>query len=119
MKRKYRSKLEAEVAKKIPEFEYESVRMEYWQLKTYTPDFIKGKTYVEVKGFFRPGDQAKYIAIKEQCEEYGIEFVFLFADPNKKVRKNAKMTMAQWCDKYGIPWFSLKDIKKLKEYIQK
>lgn len=116
MSQKYRSKLEQLVAKKLPNAEYESYTVDYWQKKRYTPDFVLNNTFIEVKGFFRPGDQAKYIAVKEQLEEYKIEFVFLFSHPNKPVRKGAKLTMAGWAEKNNIKWFSLETTKDLIRY---
>ena len=115
---KYRSKLEGIVAKKLPQAKYEPFNLDYWQKKTYTPDFVIGRNLIEVKGFFRPGDQAKYKAINEQCQENGDTFIFLFSHPNKPVRRGAKLTMSGWAEKNNIPWFGLDDVKRLKEFTQ-
>ena len=42
--------------------------------------------------------------------------VFLLSDPNKKVRKGAKMTMGQWCDKEGLKHFTLTTTQELIDY---
>jgi len=47
-KPKFRSKLEAEVAKQLSGWEYETQRVAYEVPKTYTPDFTKGIVYIEV-----------------------------------------------------------------------
>lgn len=110
---RYRSKLEGKVALLLgEEWEYEKVRVDYTMHRKYTPDFTKGDIYVEVKGFFRPGDQAKYIAIKEALDEEGKELVFIFSNPNKPVRKGAKLTHGKWCDKVGVRYFRACDAKE-------
>lgn len=112
---RYRSKLEELVAKSLgPKWKYENSKIEYTVKKTYIPDFECDGVYVEVKGFFRAGDQAKYLAIRDDLFPY--DFVFVFSDPNKKVRKGAKMTMGEWAEKHGITWYSLSDLKKLKQH---
>lgn len=107
----YRSKLEETVAKKLGKgWEYEAVQVEYVLEKTYLADFAKGDTVVEVKGFFRPGDQAKYLAVRDTCRENGLTFMFILSHPDKPVRRRAKLTMAEWCDKHNIPWKGVDDI---------
>jgi hypothetical protein len=44
------------------------------------------------------------------------ELVFVLYNENKKIRKGAKMTMSEWCDKEGFKWFTLDTIKELKRY---
>jgi hypothetical protein len=80
--------------------------------RNYNPDFVKGDILVEVKGFFRVGDTAKYKAIRDAC--LFKELVFFLQAPKTKIRKGAKMNMGQWCEKEGIKWFD--DVEKLKEY---
>jgi hypothetical protein len=70
---------------------------------------------VECKGFFREGDTLKYKSIRD-CLEEDQELVFLLSDPNKKVRKGAKMTMGQWCDKEGLKHFTLATTQELIDY---
>ena len=103
-----------EVARRLgKEWEYEAVQVDYVLEKTYLGDFIKGNTIIEVKGFFRPGDQAKYLAVRDSCEEEGYELIFILSHPDKPVRRKAKLTMSQWCDKHNIRWYNLDRIKEL------
>jgi len=113
----YRSQLEQMVHFALgDEWDYEPHQMEYSIPRKYTPDFVyKDQILVEVKGFFREGDTQKYRAIKEQCWSDGKTFVMVLMTPNKKVRKGAHLTMAQWCEKNSIPWFDLETIHELKE----
>jgi hypothetical protein len=39
--------------------------------------------------------------------------VFVLMKPEKKVRKGAKLTMAQWCDKEGILWYDISTLQEL------
>lgn len=110
---KYRSKLEKKVSLLLGgEWDYEQHKVAYTMHRTYTPDFSKGDDlFVEVKGFFRPGDQAKYIAIKEALDEVGKELVFIFPNPHKPVRRGAKLTHKVWCDKYGFRCYSTSEVQ--------
>jgi hypothetical protein len=113
---KYRSKLEAKVAESLVDWEYESTTVKYSVPRTYTPDFTKGRVYIEVKGFFRVGDTQKYKAIHKQLKSEGKVLVFVWSDAHKRIRKGAKLTNAKWCDKEGIVWFDLSEIKELKKW---
>ena len=86
------------------EWEYETLEIE-WQPKTkkYVPDFIlPNRVIVECKGKFDADDRAKHAAIKEQRPDLDIRL--LFQNAYNKLRKGAKMTYAEWCDKHGITW---------------
>ena len=107
----FRSQLEAQVAKQLgPEWTYEPCKRSYWIPKTYTPDFVRDDVWIEVKGYFRQGDIAKYLAINEELRYNGEILVFVLQNPNKRVRKGAKLTMAGWCEKHGIPWYDANDL---------
>jgi len=69
---------------------------------------------LELKGFFRTGDTMKYKAIRD-CTD--TELIFVLSDPNKKLRKGAKMTMGQWCEKEGFKHYTLTDFDKLMKYV--
>lgn len=115
--KKYRSKLEGKVALLLGEdWPYEKETISYTMERKYTMDFVSpdGLVCVEVKGFFRPGDQAKYIAVKEALEAEGRELVFLFSNSSKPVRKGAKLTHGKWCDKIGCRYYDVSDTKSLK-----
>jgi len=112
----YRSTLESEVAKKlIPGgFEYEPKKVLYTSFHEYTPDFVLGDVFVEVKGFFRQGDTKKYKDVSDSLVFE--ELVFVLQKPHAKVRKGAKLTMAGWCDKHNIRWYTLDTLEDLVEY---
>lgn len=104
---KYRSKLEARVAKLLGTgWEYEPTPVPYIVKRKYIPDFKKDNLYIEVKGYFRVGDTQKYRAIQTAMLAEGNVFIMILQQPSKPVRKGAKLTMAKWCDKYDIPWES-------------
>lgn len=120
---KYKSSIEEQAHDKLGgRWKYEGTTIDYFIHNTYTPDFHRscssGRYYVEfieVKGFFRPGDQKKYLSIRDQCEEMNIFFCFIFANPNKPVRKGAKLTMGQWATNHDIPWWALnEDFRELR-----
>lgn len=105
-KPKYRSDFEANVASVLPPwYEYEGHRFKYTIDRKYVPDFICENTWIEVKGYFRVGDTAKYKAIRQSHPDKRL--IFIFSNPNKKVRKNAKMSMADWADKNGWEWCTM------------
>ena len=118
----YRSKLEEMVHSLLgPEWLYEPFKVYYKTTHNYTPDFVyqvaeDHTVLVEVKGYFRPGDTQKYKAIRDQLKGTDQHLVFFLSSPFKKVRKGAMLTMAQWCDKEGFPWFV--DGVDLQEYVQ-
>lgn len=92
-------------------YEYESLKLPYVIHRHYVPDFIKGKTLIECKGFFRLGDTQKYKSIRDSLYPQGYELIFVLHNPLKKVRKRSKINMAQWCEKEKFKWCSLENIK--------
>ena len=122
MASKYRSGLEKRVASWMVDLggSYETHRVPYVIPKKYTPDFTfeDARIHVEIKGWFRPGDRQKYVAIKEAMWESGWDFVFILQNPNKPVSKGAKSSMADWCDKQGITWFSEDDANGFELYME-
>jgi hypothetical protein len=114
---KYRSTFEGMVHMALgDDWEFEPLQMEYTVPRKYTPDFVKGKIYVETKGYFREGDTQKYRAINDQCTVDGNTLVFVLMNPDKKVRRGANLSMAGWCEKNNIPWFSMETINELRSY---
>ena len=118
----YRSGLEKKFAEEAPRgaFKYEPYKVPYVVYRDYIPDFVytatNGYSYlIEFKGYFRQGDTQKYKAIRDSLE--GAELVFLLSDEYKKVRKGSKMTMGQWCEKEKLPYFTMKNLDKLFEYV--
>ena len=121
-KRAYRSGFEEELGALLcpAGATYEPFKLYYWLPATYTPDFVltsqDKELLVEAKGYFRPGDTKKYKAIRAACLDEGTELVFILQYPHKKVRKGAKLTMSQWCDKEKIKWFTKDNIDELLGY---
>lgn len=114
----YRSGLEQNFAKAVPRkmFEYEPCAMPYVMHRKYTPDFVYKHYLIECKGYFRVGDTMKYKSIRESMTDN--ELIFVLSDPNKKLRKGAKMTMGQWCDKEGFKHYTLHNIESMLQYIK-
>lgn len=107
---RYCSGLERRLHKKaLKDWEYEPFQVQYELISGYTPDFVKEGIWIEAKGFFRPGDQRKYIAVQEQYPD--IEIVFIFSDPDKPVRRGAKMTMGRWCEVKGFRYFTEESVE--------
>ena len=103
---KYRSKLEAKIAKRLPKgTTFESARLEYFVPRKYTPDFVIPKAdgtklYLEVKGYLRYEDQVKMRAVK-QCNP-GLDIRFFFPNDNKVAK--SKMRNSEWCQKYSFAY---------------
>lgn len=122
---KYRSNLEQRVGVTLGDsWGYEDSKLLYEVAHSYTPDFTfqlddHSRIWVEVKGFFRPGDTQKYKAIRDELKHIkqavSTDFVFFLQSPRKPVRKGAKLTMADWCEKEGMKWFE--DPEVLARYI--
>lgn len=120
---KRRSKLELHFESILQEFnvqyEYEITKIPYIipaSNHTYTVDWtLLNGMLLETKGFLEDhAERKKYILIKEQHPEIDIRFVF--QDPNKKCG-GMKTTHAQWADKCGFKWCSIKDIEQIKNWI--
>lgn len=85
---------------------YESERLPYIVFKDYIPDFIVylssgHKIYVEAKGYLRPSDRTKMIAVKKAHPDLDIRFFFAV---DNKLYKNAKSRYSDWCIKHGFPY---------------
>ena len=82
---------------------YETEKLSYVLERKYIPDFIihrdnGSKTYIEVKGYLRPADRAKLIAVKKNNP--GLDLRLLFAQNNKVY--GTKMRYSDWAKKYGF-----------------
>ena len=117
-KSKFRSTFEEDVSKILQEFNYEPFTIPYTISRSYRPDFVdvSGLYLIECKGYFRDGDTKKYTSIRDSLPE-GQELIFVLMQPNKRIRKGAKMTMAQWCDKEGILWYNIDTLQELISYV--
>ena len=107
----YRSGLEKKFAELTPRgmFKFEPYTLPYTIHRNYKPDFVFGDYLIECKGYFRVGDTQKYKAIRDSLPKKK-QLVFLLYNPDKKLRKGSKMTMAEWCEKEKFKWYTLEDI---------
>jgi len=114
----FRSTFEEDVSKILKGFDYEPFTVPYVIERSYRPDFVHNAsgTLVECKGYFRDGDTKKYTSVRDSLPA-GQQLVFVLMQPNKKIRKGAKMTMSQWCDKEGILWYTLNTLQELIDYV--
>ena len=106
----YRSGLEERVAQQIleafGEVEYEQMKIPFIQpekKRTYKPDFVlPNGIIIETKGRFLLDDRQKHIWIKAQYPELDIRFVF--SNSNALLRKGAKTSYADWCERYNFKY---------------
>lgn len=110
IKHGYRSGLEHKLSIYLDELKYkylyEKVKIEWEDLsyRTYTPDFILNNgIIIETKGRFLAIDRRKHLAIKQQHPDLDIRFIF--TNSRNKLRKGAKSSYGQWCDKYGFRYY--------------
>ena len=110
IKHGYRSGLEHKLSIYLDELKYkylyEKVKIEWEDLsyRTYTHDFILNNgIIIETKGRFLAIDRRKHLAIKRQHPNLDIRFVF--TNSRSKLRKGAKSSYGQWCDKYGFRYY--------------
>ena len=104
---KYRSGFEQTLANQLKRsgvaFEYETVKLEYQKIATYTPDFIlPNGIIIEAKGVWTVEDRAKHLLVREQHPHLDIRMVFMRA--SNKINKKSKTTYAMWCEKKGIKY---------------
>ena len=85
---KYRSRLEERLARWLEvngqPFEYETLKLDYTIKAVYTPDFIlPNGVILEAKGYFKPEDRRKMLAVKKQHPDLDIRLVF--QQPHKEL----------------------------------
>jgi hypothetical protein len=102
---KYRSGFEQTLANQLKRsgvaFEYETVKLEYRKVATYTPDFIlPNGIIIEAKGLWTVEDRTKHLLVREQHPHLDIRLVFMNAF--NKIRKGSNTTYARWCEKKNI-----------------
>lgn len=95
---------------------YEPFRIDYEvKPKKYTPDFVfSNGVIIEVKGRFVATDRMKHLYIKAQLSKFDIRFVF--DNPKRTLYKRSKTTYADWCNKHGFKFCSIKDIDIIKQW---
>ena len=109
----YRSRLEERLARWLElndhPFEYETLKLAYTIDAIYTPDFIlPNGVILEAKGWFKPEDRRKMLAVKKAHPELDIRLVF--QQSYNTLSKTSKTTYAQWAEKNGFLWASSNDI---------
>lgn len=87
-------------------FTYEKERLDYVLIRKYKPDFVlrvpSGKTiYLEVKGYLRPEDRTKMVAVKRCNPHLDIRFIF---GRNNRLYKGSPTLYGAWADKHGFKW---------------
>jgi len=102
---RYRSGFEQTLANQLKRsgvaFEYETVKLEYRKIATYTPDFIlPNGIIIEAKGLWTVEDRTKHLLVREQHPHLDIRLVFMNAF--NKIRKGSNTTYARWCEKKNI-----------------
>ena len=102
---KYRSGFEQTLANQLQRsgvaFEYETVKLEYQKIATYTPDFIlPNGIIIEAKGVWTVEDRTKHLLVRQQHPHLDIRLVFMNAF--NKIRKGSNTTYAAWCEKKNI-----------------
>lgn len=113
-KMKFKGSLEPQVFKGIKSYsgegkfkvEYEPDHIEYTLTKEYIPDFrIEFKDgrvmYIEAKGFLRPEDRAKLLAVKAQHSDIDIRIIF---ERDNKMSRTSKVRYSDWATKHGFPF---------------
>ena len=85
---------------------YEATVLQFEQpakKRKYTPDFqLPNGIFIETKGRFTMEDRQKHVHIRESLPDIDIRFVFMNA--NAKLRKGAKTTYADWCEKNNFKY---------------
>ena len=101
-----RSTLEKEVAAILSrlklDYTYEEDKLPYVIEHNYIPDFRVGDVYLETKGWLKPSDRRKRLAVKKCNPDLDIRLVF--QAPYNKISKRSKTTYAMWAEKNGFPW---------------
>ena len=106
---KFRSKLEEKFDQELQlsgvDYTYETHTLDYVLSRRYKPDFVVirrngGPLFLEVKGYLRPTDRTKMVAVKKAHPDADIRFVFA---KNQKIN-GSKMMYSDWCKKYGFPY---------------
>lgn len=100
---KTRNKFESRIARQLVSsgaaFGYEEERLAYTIKGFYKSDFTirckSGKKIViETKGYFRPEDKRKMVAVKKQHPDLDIRILFY----------SHSKSYIKWAEKYNIPW---------------
>lgn len=102
---KLEEKIEVDLKRKLRSgrgsFQYEPEKLKYVLYKNYIPDYkvklSNGKQFfIEVKGYLRPTDRTKMVAVKSMNPELDIRFIF---PQDNKLNKSSKTKYSDWAKK--------------------
>lgn len=104
LRNKFEERTDSQLKYNDIQFEYEVENLPYTIKGFYKSDFTiltkdGRKIIVETKGYFRPEDKRKMVAVKKQHPDLDIRI--LFYAPNKSYQR--------WAIKYGFP-FAVREI---------
>src|SRR5882757_3539439 len=95
---KFELRLYGALRKSRAKFKYESEKILYTYSGHYTPDFVVetrlGKIYIEAKGYFRPEDKRKIVAVKRCNPNLDIRIVFY----------SFNKSYVKWAEKHGFTY---------------
>jgi hypothetical protein len=98
LKNKFEKKIYKQLKKSGLPFGYETNSYSYILVRRYIPDFVistpVGKLFVECKGYLRPEDRSKLVAVKKIHPEIDLRIVFY--SKNKKY--------IRWAEKNGFKY---------------
>ena len=120
-KSKFEKTIWDKLRKEFSSCKYEPDKYKYIQPaieRTYTPDFKTGKAnlYIEAKGKLDLDTRKKMIWFRDSSPN--VKVIFLFMNPDTKIRKGSKTTYGAWATANGFQWLDarkdwLSDYKKL------
>lgn len=101
-----RSNFEGRIKQKLKQanidYDYEGEDIPFILESVYKPDFIVGSIYIEAKGYLRPTDRRKMLAVKKQHPELDIRFWFM---RDNYLNPKTKATLySQWAKKNNFPF---------------
>lgn len=104
---RFKNSFEEKLYKSLPKKRttYEGMKIKYALARTYIPDFVVERTdgstlIIEAKGYLRPSDRSKMIAVKERNPTLDIRIVFAY---DNKLNKNSNTRYTEWAKKNGFP----------------
>ena len=101
-----RSGFEDRIKKKLTKakvkFGYETESFSYVLEHKYIPDFIIGDIYIEAKGYLRPSDRKKLIAVKKQYPDLDLRLWFM--QDGYLNNKTKATSYSKWAERNGFPY---------------
>lgn len=82
-------------------FKYEPYKVPYTITCNYIPDFVIGDILVETKGFFKPEDRKKLLAVKKDNPNLDIRIWF---QQDNYLTKAKKSRYSDWARKNNFPY---------------